>query len=150
MLLERYECKVNRNFHRYIFFSKGPKGIIRKRVVYQFFGTFDGKDHYNLSFGDYDEKTDTVNDLSISNNQDRDKILATVAFTAIEFINHVPACRLFVKGSTLSRTRLYQMAIAKYYHEINKIFKIQGFSEPEGWTDFTPGKNYLAFLIIPK
>ena len=119
-------------------------------VLYTSIGVRDGINYYNLGFGDYDEKEQIVNDLSVSNNEDRDKILATVAMTTLEFTDHFPGTSIVAEGSTPARTRLYQMGIAQHYRDISELFDIQGLVEERGWVDFTPGQNYLAFLITRK
>ncbi len=43
---------------------------------------------YNLAFGDVDPHTGIVSDIVITDNQDRDKVLATVANTIHAFCNH--------------------------------------------------------------
>ena len=68
-----------------------------------------GITYFNLGFGDQDESTGKINDLTISNNSDTDRILATVAATILEFTAHFPDAIVYVKGSTPARTRLYQM-----------------------------------------
>jgi hypothetical protein len=93
MFLDRYEFETGNSF-QYDFYSEGPNGKIRKAILYTLIGTRDGIDYYNLGFGDYNENTETVNDLSVSNNNDRDKILATVAVTAIEFTSRFPDCKI--------------------------------------------------------
>src|SRR6266567_655923 len=150
MLLERYKYEISSSFLQYDFYSEGPKGRIKKVVFYSFLGIREGIDYYNLGFGDYDYRGQTINDLSVSNNGDRDKILATVAFTALEFSTHFPYCAIIAGGSTPARTRLYQMGIAKFYREINVLFDIQGLKEGNGWVAFKPGENYIAFLINRK
>jgi hypothetical protein len=150
MLLERYEYEIGITFQQYDFYSEGPKGKIRKAVLYSFLGTVDGSDYYNLGFGDYDEKGTNINDLSVSDNKDRDRVLATVAVTAIEFTNHFPGSKIVAEGSTPSRTRLYQMGIAKHYKEIAELFDIQGLTEKNGWVAFKAGENYLALLVAKK
>jgi hypothetical protein len=115
-----------------------------------FLGNLGGVDYYNLGFGDFDDKEGQINDLSVTGNEDRDKVLATVAFTVLEFTNHFPGCMIMVEGSTRSRTRLYQMRIAKYYSEILQIFDIQGLTGLGSWVAFKGGENYLALLIARK
>jgi hypothetical protein len=150
MLLERYEYKSRKSYRQFDFYSKGPKGKIRKVVLYTFLRRIDGIDYYNLGFGDYDEGKKKVNDLSVSDNKDRDKILATVAMTALEFTSHYDECRIVFEGSTPARTRLYQMGIAKYYKGISELFDIQGLTEKDGWRPFRVGDNYMAFLASRK
>ena len=90
-----------------------------------------------------------MNDKVRSNNGDRDKILATVAATVIEFLKHYPSATDFEKGSTPSRTRLYQMGILANWHEINKLFVIEGLIKSE-WQPFEKNKNYQAFMARVK
>lgn len=150
MLLERYEYEIGSSFQQYDFYSEGPKGKIKKAILYSFLGTLDGADYYNLGFGDYDKNEKGINDLSISDNKDRDKVLATVAVATLEFTSHFPGCKIVAEGSTPARTRLYQMGITKYYTEIAGLFDIQGLTEGSGWVPFKTGQNYLAFLIARK
>lgn len=150
MLLERYDYEIGSSFQQYDFYSEGPRGKIKKSILYTFIGKREGVDYYNLGFGDYNEKGRNINDLSISNNMDRDKVLATVAVTTLEFTRYFPGCKIVAKGSTPARTRLYQMGIAKYYAEISKIFDIQGLTKKNGWVSFTAWENYLALLITRK
>jgi len=150
MLLDRYKYEVGASCQQYDFYSEGPKGSIRKAILYTFIGTWDGNDYYNLGFGDYNEEGKTINDLSVSNNDDRDKILATVAITTLEFTSHFPGCKIVAAGSTAARTRLYQMGIAKYYQEISEMFDIQGLTKDSGWQSFRSGENYLALLVCRK
>jgi len=81
-----------------------------------------------------------MNDSKRSNNQDRDKVLATVAYTALDFTNRFPDVQVFAEGGTSARTRLYQMGIANNFMEINKFFEIEGFANGE-WEFFLRGKK---------
>ena len=150
MRLKGYEYEAKRSYRQYDFYSEGPKGRIRKAIQYEFLQSADGIDYYNLGFDDYLEEEDDINDLSINDNQDRDKILTTVAFTALEFTSHYPNCKIFAKGSTPPRTRLYQMGISKHYTEISELFDIQGRIGPFNWEPFKTGQNYEAFLAKRK
>lgn len=129
----------------YEFFSEGPNGSIKKVVEY--FRLQELKTEvFNLAFGDWDEESNRINDLLISNNADKDKVLATVAATVIDFMEDHPDAIIIVTGSTLSRTRLYQMGIAKILNEINRDFEIQGYIN-NSWHSFQKGVNYSAFLL---
>ncbi len=87
----------------YAFMSIGKKGIILK--VVEFAEIREGI--YNLGFGDYDFATKDVDDKTVSDNGDTEKVLATVVGIVREFIEDNPTCSVFVAGSTPSRTRLY-------------------------------------------
>jgi hypothetical protein len=62
--------------------SEGPKGKIAKLVQ---FGETNFKGLYNLAFGDKDLITGEINDSVISNNNDSEKVLATVVATVYAF-----------------------------------------------------------------
>ena len=62
----------------YEFDSEGPKGRIRKVVRYTLQNA-GGIRYFNLGFGDLNKATDKIDDLAVTDNQDREKILATVA-----------------------------------------------------------------------
>lgn len=145
MRYARYPIIATDDYHRYFFFSEGPRGKIAKGVIYSQIGY----NLYNLSFGDWNERVQYLDDSSRSNNSDRDKVLATVASTALDFIGKYPEAQIFVEGSTTARTRLYQMGINNNLMEINKIVKVQGFTN-EKWQPFRQGTNYEAFLIQRK
>ena len=51
--------------------------------------------------------------MTISNNGDAEKILATVVAAVYAFYDQYPTVWILLTGSTASRTRLYQMAINK-------------------------------------
>ena len=70
MLLERYEFNSEKPYKQYDFYSEGPKGRIRKVVLYSFLGRKEGNDYYNLGFGDYDERKSKINDLVVSDKFD--------------------------------------------------------------------------------
>jgi len=145
MNLDTYSA-ISTNAHRtYEFLSEGPNGYIKK-VVY--FKTI-GDNLYNLAFGDWSEFEQEINDKVRSNNHDRDKVMATVAAAVMEFINHYPKSTIIAKGSTPSRTRLYQMGIYANWSEINQLFVIEGFINNE-WHPFEFNKNYHAFMARKK
>jgi len=145
MNIPKYPVFVSDDLLVYEFFSEGPKGRIKKGVFY----TRIGKDLYNLGFGDWPDASDELDDSSRSNNEDRDKVLATVASTAIVFTNRFPTAHIFMEGSTAARTRLYQMGIGFNLQEISEDFEVQGFTGEE-WGTFRRGRNYSAFLISRK
>lgn len=101
---------------------------------------------FNLAFGDWMENAKKVSDKTVTNNNDREKILATVASTVLDFIDHHPGSIVYAEGSTPSRTRLYQMGIAAYWHEITQQFEVYGF-RLDDWEPFQQGRNYEAFAV---
>jgi hypothetical protein len=129
----------------FTFFCIGKKGTILKRVSFiEFeFGFF------NMGLGDVDEQTGEVNYLSITDNGDRDKVLATVAEIVEELFKSYPEHTIYFKGTTSSRTRLYQMAINHYFDELNDKFHILGETDNK-ITQFIKNIKYESFLILKK
>lgn len=149
MKLERYQYLRSSNHRDYKFYSEGPKGYISKIVT---FTIIPGTDLpvYNLAFGDLSVDTGELNDTVVSNNGDSNIVLATVANIVLDFCDHHGNVYIYARGSTSSRTRLYQMGIAGLWEEISTGFEVYGL-EDNVWQDFIPySVNYEAFLIKRK
>ena len=131
----------------YEFISEWPKGLIKKIVEYTETGT---ENVYNLGFADYDEKTKTISDISVTNNGDSLKVLATVASTVYAFTQKNPKAWILATGSTNVRTRLYRMGIANNLAEISEDFKVFGLNGNGEWEKFIVGEDYEAFLLTKK
>jgi hypothetical protein len=149
MNLKQYNIEVTEDFLEYNFYSNGPKGAIKKVVRFTQVKV-SHYTYYNLGFGDWNEQENRIDDFIISNNQDAERVLATVAATVIDFSNHYPEVLIYAEGSTLSRTRRYQMGINKYLNEIKPVFEVFGLIENEGFMPFESGKNYFAFVVRRK
>ncbi|HMH21572.1 MAG TPA: hypothetical protein VK563_07345 [Puia sp.] len=143
MKYERYHIESSSSFLKFEFISKGPKGNIKKQVIFR---QTDDPDVYNLGFGDVDPDTGDINDIAVTNNNDSQKVLATVAWTVVSFFERNPGKFVFATGSTTSRTRLYRIGISTNLKEIQKDFEIFGYQGFK-WEIFEPGKDYEAFLI---
>jgi len=142
MNLNAYSVVADSSYKEFYFFSSGPKGVIKKIVLYE---KQEGE-CYNLAFGEWEEFNQRINTISLSNNNDRNRIIATVAHTVVDFMEFHPDAIVFAKGSTPARTRLYQMAISMHLQEICKRFEINGYYKGK-WELFTRGKNYSAFTL---
>jgi hypothetical protein len=123
MNLERYPYFTH-NFKEYVFFSEGPKGRIKK--VVRFRKIDENPDIYNLGFGDKHEDTGELDGWIVTNNEDRNKVLATVAKTVVEFSNNYGNHYIYIKGSNSARTRLYQIGISIFIEEIITDFDVYG------------------------
>ena len=143
----KYQYKSEKSFLLFEFLSVGSKGNIKKIVEYSATGV---ENIYNLGFGDYDEFTGSLNDLSITNNGDSLKVLATVASTVYAFTNNYPNAWILATGSTFVRTRLYRMGITNNLAEISEDFVIFGYDLNGNWVEFVIGEDYEAFLISKK
>jgi hypothetical protein len=72
-------------------------------------------------------------------------VLATVVGAVFAFLDQYPDAWVFAVGSTLARTRLYQIGIAKYYDEIRDELEIYG-QIKDAWHPFEKNKEYQAFI----
>jgi hypothetical protein len=102
-----YEIAFNKEKREYRFISEGPMGAIIKVVR---FDPMDDTGYYNLSFGDLC-KDETIDDESVTNNKDRETVLATIKQIVHEFTNIYPENPVFFIGSTPVRTRLFRMIL---------------------------------------
>jgi len=146
MKLPRYEYSTEGEAELFKFTSEGIKGSVKKLVVYsQMFQ----KDVYNLAFGDYDEETNSIDDTVTTNNNDSQKVLATVASTLYVFTDKHPNVWVYATGSNSARTRLYRMGITTNLEKILEDFEVYGLSA-DAWREFEKGKEYEAFLVKRK
>lgn len=149
MAEDRYRYSKIPEGYYYEFYSEGPKGVIKKTVRYRLIQEIPFK-IYNLGFGDWDETENDVDDMINTNNQDQQRVLATVADTVIDFLKHQPDVSVFARGSTKSRTRLYQMNITAFWKEIlSEEFVVNGYLNKE-WLPFQKGINFEAFIVRKK
>jgi hypothetical protein len=72
-----------------------------------------------------------------------------VASITVHFTASKPQAVIFARGSTPSRTRLYQIGITAHIHEIHKDFDIHGFRKDK-WERFQKNSKYEAFLLRRK
>lgn len=146
MIENRYAVEFETDFTVFEFDSEGPKGKIRKVVQYSKIGT---SNFYNLGFGDQEFETNSIDDLVVTNNHDRQKVLATVASTLFVFTEHYPEALVVAVGSTPARTRLYRIGITIHLEAIEKEFVVYGFQNGD-WRPFKKGVEYPAFLVKRK
>lgn len=141
--LERLESGLG-----YWFYSEGPRGRIRKVIEFQWMRRL-GSSTFNLAFGDSIEGSNLLNDKSISNNQDRLKVLHTVATAVIEFLKGHTRSIVLIRANSMARVRLYQMMIASIWKEIEQDYEVQGKHAPY-WMPFVKGLNYSEFIVYKK
>lgn len=145
MHYDRYEITRGETAMVYEFVSQGINGDVAKLVVYT---ETDLLGIFNLGFGDKICAED-FDDLAITNNGDSLKVIATVASTLYPFTDSFPNAKVFVRGSTESRTRLYRKAIANNLDLINADFQVFG-RKNYIWETFAVGIDYEAFLVKRK
>jgi hypothetical protein len=145
----QYGFQTNDSFLDFEFESNGPNGRIKKVVRYSP-RNVEGMTYFNLGFGDWNESEGRIDDSSTSNNQDTQKVLATVAATVLEFTAAYPDMLVYAQGSTPARTRLYQMGICSNFAQIEPILEIYALKKGGDWESFQMGTNYVAFMARRK
>lgn len=152
MKVPRYEYSTESEAELFTFTSEGTKGNVKKLVVYS---QMLQEDIYNLAFGDYDEETNSIDDTVITNNNDSQKVLATVASTLYAFTDKHPNVWVYATGSNSARTRLYRMGITTNLEEILQDFEVYGLFEDAGdnlkkaknTKHFWLNENYIKFVL---
>lgn len=77
------------------------------------------------------------------------KNISYLAQTVIDFVKQHPKAIVIARGSTASRTRLYQIGISQFWQEIERLFFVKGFRDNE-WHPYERGENFEAFFIVKK
>jgi hypothetical protein len=136
-----YEFQILEAARRFEFESVGSRRI-QKCILFQ---RTTIPDFFTLAMGDL--QTDGVLDVdSVSNNGDRDRILATVVQATLVFFREYPAARIGFTGSTPARTRLYQIVIAQERVHLLEHFIIWGLTQNK-LELFEPNRAYEALVI---
>ncbi len=104
---------------------------------------------YDLVLGDGDKEKRCIDDTVKTNNGDVQKVLATVAMIVFCFTDIFRRSMVRFWGSSLSRTRLYQINIGKFLNEIQDEFVVLG-SVDNRLELFQKEVNYDGFLITRK
>jgi hypothetical protein len=142
---ETYEFESDNSMMIFEFISEGPKGKIRKRIHFE---ETNRPNFYNLAFGDVNEETDDFDDKIVSDNEDTNKVLVTVASTVALFLSIYPDAFVRAKGGNFARTRLYRMGISSHLEAINKNFKVFVLLDDTNWEVYEKNKNYSAYVIL--
>lgn len=146
MKVDKYQLDSDETLSVFEFISVGPKGAIQKIIDFQ---PMETPGLYNLAFGDKHPVTGKIDDLSVTNNSDTDKVLGTVVAALYIFLDKNPDAWVYATGSTPARTRLYRMGITRFYHEIQQDFYLFGRIGKEFY-EFETGKEYEGFLAQRK
>jgi hypothetical protein len=120
------------------FVSVGKRGMVRKRIEFAKTGL---KGIYNLAFGNI-SADGRLDDKNISDNGDRNRILATVAAAMDKYTQRYPRRWVYFRGNSPARTRLYRMAIGAHLQELSERFEI--YVETEEDEEFVPFRKDLS------
>ncbi|WP_210114271.1 DUF6934 family protein [Hymenobacter aquaticus] len=146
MINDRYTFASSPDLLTFEFDSVGPKGTVTKVVQYT---EINVKGFYNLGFGDKEPESGYISDLSVTNNGDSQKVLATVARTLYLFMERHPDAIVLATGSTQARTRLYRMGITNNLTAIEQDFDVLGLTDAD-WEPFRKNVTYHAFSVRRK
>lgn len=146
MKLPRYSITFEDNLRTFYFISEGKNGIVEKVVHYDEIAV----GVFNLALADRNPITNQWDDEVVTDNDDTEKILATVIDTVYIFTTANPTAYIYAKGSTHSRNRLYRRSITKYLEQALEDFIIWGELEDENTELFNPTTDYIGFLIQRK
>ena len=145
MNYEAYPLLAAEHNTRFQFRSIGKRGIFEKVISFSPLN----EDIYNLALLDYNPVTGEESDLSVTDNGDLPKVLATVMKAIRFFLKEYPDRLIYVKGSTDSRTRLYQISINKVYPLLKNDLIVWGHQNAE-WVEVEPNLSFESFLIAKK
>jgi len=148
MSYESYPVVVADDDHAlFEFTSVGPRGQIKKIVA---FTPTEDPNVFSLAFGDASPGRLQPDDQVVTDNGDRDKVLATVA-TIVDRYTQLHTDRwVYFRGSTKGRTRLYRIAINLNFAKLSAKYHILGAfygQEPES---FVKTKPYDLIIIKRK
>jgi hypothetical protein len=148
MKYQGYEAiKMTDDLSRTDFLSIGKSGTFQKQIV---FIPSEIDNIFNLAFGDITENG-MFDDNSVSDNGDRNRILATIATAVEKYTKRYPERVVYFTGSTKARTRLYRMAIGLNLEELSLTYEIYAQVD---WEDqlvkFEKNMEISAFVIKRK
>lgn len=138
---------LNSDHNIFEFTSTGPRGDIKKIVI---IAPTSRSGYFNLGFGDLYPDSSQPNDKVVTDNGDRDKILATIAQIVDRYTARYPRHCLYLRGSNKARSRLYRMAINANLAELSAKYEIQGAFDDEEPVPFKPNVPFDVFLIKRK
>ncbi|GAB3800820.1 hypothetical protein GCM10028819_26880 [Spirosoma humi] len=139
-----YDFAVSEKAVRFDFVSVGVK-IIPKVIIFDFIYE---PNIFNLVLADILPNGE-IDIKTISDNGDRNKILATVAQAIVLFFDAHPDAWVLFTGSTPARTRLYRIAIHLELHTVVNQFNVYGISNGQ-LERFQPNRPYDRFAFSKK
>ncbi len=149
MLYPQYNLiTASSDYLEFRFESSGPNGNIEITVQ---FTKIETTNMYNVGFGVLNDD-DILNDAIELHNNDRNKILATIASIIYKFTLEYKDASVFFTGSTSSRTRLYRQAISLNLETLKNDFEIFGLINEDNpvLEPYKSNENYFAFIVKRK
>lgn len=144
-----YPFRISDDALDYQFESVSEQRIIAKIV--QFTPFADNALLYNLGLGDV-LPDGTLDDSTVTNNRDMNRVMATVFRTIVVFFEHYPSKLVYFQGSDKGgvRTRLYRVLIARELDKAVELFTIYGRCANDSIEEFVPNREYIGFIFQRK
>jgi hypothetical protein len=136
-----YDFRIEDDACQFSFTSTGPRPV-NKLVLYS---ATNIPNLYNLSLADV-EADGSPNYNSVRNNGDLTQLMATVAQTMLAFFERHPQALVAFSGNTPSRTRLYQIVLARELQAASKQLVLLGLQGTR-LVSFEPNQPYDGFVI---
>lgn len=94
----------------------------------------------------------TLDDSTVSNNQDMNRIVATVFRAILTFFEHYSTKLIYFQGSDMKgvRTRLYRVLIARELDKATELFTIYGRRMDDLIEAFAPNNDYIGLVFQRK
>lgn len=145
MILDRYDFTTDSITTVFQFTSMG-RTVVVKVVMYSETAT---PNIYNLGLGDWNSETGELDDQIVTDNRDRNKVLATVAATLPAFFEKYPQAEAIAVGNTESRKWLYRKSVERYLPDIERGYIVKGYFQKR-WIPFSKDIPFEAILITRK
>ncbi len=85
--------------------------------------------------------------MTVTDNKDVEKVLATIAFVVRIFVNRFPDAAIIFRGSTASRTRLYAIKLSRYLDAILPGYDLLGSMDGLRWESFKANSRYQLYKV---
>jgi hypothetical protein len=144
MNIESYDIDCCNDTKEYSFESTGPKDSVKKKVC---FVQSKINGFFYLTYGDYDIESGSINENSVTNNYDTQKIINTVAKVVFIFLQSHPKCFVQFSWRDKVRRRLFTSWIARNGSLLDKYFVIYGERHNERWERYCKNVRYTAIFV---
>lgn len=147
MHIQPYPILFSHRNRLFEFHSLGPKGLIRKIVLFQ---CLEGN-VYNLAFGDAaDEESFELHDDVVSDNEDMERVVRTVADCVHQFLGYDFEKIVLFKGFDERRNRLYRKMITLNQSAIEEEFVVLQGESLKTLGDQFPVVRTYKFAVMKK
>lgn len=137
-----YPFRVRTDGLLFSFYSVSEEKIVPKLVVYTPVDDL----IYNLALVDVMPDGSLADNVT-TNNQDMNRVMATVIQTMLAFFEKYPDRLVYFQGSDDIRTRFYRILITRELEAARQLFVIYGKTAEQEYELFQIGQPYVGFLM---